>query len=117
MLTLFSQMLQPKGTAMNTPRFQHRKGSVLVLTAIMMVLMFAMLAFAVDLGYLTMVRTQLQRTADAAAIAATWSLIDGEITTGKPDSSYAVDSAHTTATQYTGLNKVLNTEPCLLKAM
>ena len=31
----------------------------------------AMLAFAVDLGYLNIVRTELQRTADAAAIAAT----------------------------------------------
>ena len=49
----------------------RRKGSVVVLTAFMMVAMFAMLAFAVDIGFYQATQTQLQRTADAAAIAAT----------------------------------------------
>lgn len=46
-----------------------RRGSVLVLTAISMVVMVAMVAFAVDTGYILHVRTDLQRTADACALA------------------------------------------------
>jgi Flp pilus assembly protein TadG len=98
---------------MNTINHKRRKkGTILVLTAVSMLLMFALLAFAVDVGYLNMVRTQLQRTADAAAIAATWSLLDGEIA----NSPTAVESAQTTASQYTQLNKVLNSQPALAQS-
>lgn len=95
---------------------QKRRGAILVLAAVFMVLMFALLAFAVDMGYLYMVRTQLQRTADAAAIAATWSLLDGELATGQNNSPYAVSSARDTADQYTQLNKVLNSQPTLAQS-
>ena len=44
----------------------------------MMVGMLAMLALAVDVGYLCLARDQLQRSADAAAIAAAWELVDEE---------------------------------------
>ncbi len=99
---------------MNTQHHPRRKkGSILVLTAILMILMFAFLAFAVDLGYLAMVRTQLQRTADSAAIAAAGSLLDAEIATGQPNSPAAINSAITTAENYTRLNKVLNSELAL----
>lgn len=77
---------------MNTQHHPRRKkGSILVLTAILMILMFAFLAFAVDLGYLAMARTQLQRTADSAAIAAAGSLLDAEIATGQPNSPAAIN--------------------------
>lgn len=48
-----------------------RRGSTLVLAAVFLVLMLAMIGFAVDLGYVVLVRTQLQVAADSAAIAAT----------------------------------------------
>lgn len=51
-------------------RMEVRKGNILVLTAMMMVVMAAFMAFAVDLGYLYTVRTELQAAADAAALAA-----------------------------------------------
>jgi Flp pilus assembly protein TadG len=41
-----------------------------------MVFLFAMVAFAVDVGYLVLVRTQAQRTADAAALAGAASLYE-----------------------------------------
>ena len=47
----------------------RRRGNVILLTAVLMVIMMAFLAFAIDLGYLYNVRTEMQRTADAAAIA------------------------------------------------
>ena len=62
---------------MRTRRFgRKRPGNILVLSAVMMVGMLAMLALAVDVGYLCLARDQLQRSADSAAIAATWELLD-----------------------------------------
>jgi hypothetical protein len=98
---------------MNTTRITSRSGSILVLTVMSMILMFAMLAFAVDIGYLSMVRTELQRTADATAIAAAGSLLDGEVASGLTNSTSAVSSALGTADQFAHMNKVMNTQPSL----
>ena len=49
---------------------RNRRGGVLILAAVLMVAVFGMLAFAIDLGYILNVRTELQRTADACALAA-----------------------------------------------
>lgn len=49
---------------------EHRKGTVLVLSAILLVPMCAFVAFAVDVGYMNSERTILQSTADACALAA-----------------------------------------------
>lgn len=46
-----------------------RPGTVLVFTMFMMTCLLAMLAFAVDIGYLATVRTEAQRAADSAALA------------------------------------------------
>lgn len=54
----------------NKSEKRDRRAAVLVLAAILLVMMFAFLAFAIDLGYLTVTRTQLQNAADAAALAA-----------------------------------------------
>src|SRR5262245_35399537 len=60
-------------------RNRHRRnGNILVMTALLMMTLMALLAFAIDLGYLYAVRTELQRSADSAAIAAAWELIDKE---------------------------------------
>lgn len=56
-------------TYMNSKRPQ-RRGAILILGALLMVLMVGLVAFAVDLGYVVLVRTQLQAAADAAAMAA-----------------------------------------------
>ena len=50
------------------PRTKKRRGVIAVLTAIMLVVMLAMVAFAVDVGYLVLARSELQRSADAAAL-------------------------------------------------
>lgn len=96
--------------------YRHRRsrsGNILVLSALMLVVMFAMLAFAVDLGYLQVVRAQLQRSADAAAIAATWDLIDDGALSGNPSPASRIELARTTASQYAGLNLVTNVSPTL----
>ena len=45
------------------------KGTVIVMVAVVMVVLLSCVAMAVDIGHLYVVRTELQRTADAAALA------------------------------------------------
>lgn len=91
----------------------RRLGSVIVLAAVLMVAMFALLALAVDLGYVTLVRTQLQSSADAAALAATWELYDSRaLLGGSPDSGQA--DAMEAARTFARSNLVGKVEPELL---
>lgn len=94
-------------------RYSTRRGNILVLSAFIMVLMFVLLAFAVDLGHLVVSGTELQRTADAAAIAATWDLIDEDAVRGDDNSALVADEARATASQYAGVNVVLKVGPSL----
>lgn len=59
-----------------------RRGVVSILAAILAIVMVGMVAFSVDVGYLLSVREELQRTADATALAAVWDygkrLTDGQ---------------------------------------
>ena len=91
-------------------RNRHRKGNIVVITALMMVTMVAMLAFACDLGYVLVARTELQRTADAAALASAWELLDERRLLGD-DYLLAVEaSARDVASSYTGFNDVRGAE-------
>ena len=70
-----SRTMKPSPTMKHSqpmkPSLRHqRRGNVIVLSAFLMILMMAMAAFAVDVGYIAEARTQLQRSADAAALAA-----------------------------------------------
>lgn len=49
---------------------RRRRGATLVLAAVLIVLVLGMVAFAVDIGYIVLVRTQLQVAADSSAMAA-----------------------------------------------
>lgn len=50
-------------------RQKQRQGAIVVLTAFLMIAMLAFVAFAVDLGYVACMRTEVQRSADAGALA------------------------------------------------
>jgi hypothetical protein len=79
--------------------------------AVMMAFMLTMVAFAVDVGYLVCARTDLQRTADAAAIAACWELRKAAPTAYPATTnitSTEVANARAQAVAYAALNKVLN---------
>lgn len=92
---------------------RQRRGIITVLTALFMIAFLAMIAFAVDLGYLTTVNTELQRTADAAALAAAWELIDDESLGSPLDLSDELVSARQKASQFAALNSVANAAPQL----
>lgn len=55
-------------------RKHARRGATLVLASLLIVMMLGMVAFAVDMGYIVLVRTQLQVAADSAAMAAAASM-------------------------------------------
>jgi Flp pilus assembly protein TadG len=82
-----------------------RQGNVLVLTAFLMIVMVAFLAFGLDLGYLQNARAQLQKSADAAAMAGAWEFMsDGS-------SSDQIAAARQRAVEYAALNEVCQTAP------
>lgn len=56
-------------------RRHKRHGAIAVLAAVTMVVFLVMLAFSIDYGYLLASRSELQRAADAAALAAVQDLI------------------------------------------
>lgn len=91
----------------------RRRGTIIVLSAIMMVFMMALLAFAVDIGYVYVARDQLQRTADAAAISACWDLVDVSAPPGQSNTSAATAAAIASASQFAAYNTVLNSAPTL----
>lgn len=66
---------------------RNRRGSIIVLAAACLIIAVAFVAFAVDIGYLSVVKTQLQNAADAAALAGANSL--------STSSSAAVSAAKT----------------------
>ena len=54
-----------------------RRGSILVLSAAALIMVFAFVVFTLDLGYIALTRAQLQSAADAAALGAGLELEDG----------------------------------------
>jgi Flp pilus assembly protein TadG len=60
---------------MRRQQANHRQGTVAVLAAFLLIPLLALVAFAVDYGYLLKMRADLQRTADAAALAAVRDLV------------------------------------------
>jgi Flp pilus assembly protein TadG len=73
---------------------QRVRGAILILTAFLLVFLLGIIAFAVDLGYILLARTQLQTAADSAALAA-----------GATMGASQKDSIDT-AIKYAGLNRV-----------
>src|SRR4030095_16013935 len=68
---------------------KNERGSIIIMTAIFMLLLFLMLGLCIDVSRIYMVRTELQNAADAAALTGARELNSG--TTG-------IDSAVTKAT-------------------
>lgn len=93
-------------------RRQRRAGNVLVLTVFLMAGCMALLAMAIDLGYIQVASTQLQRSADAAAIASAWELVENSPLTGG-SVALSQTSARTAAGQYVALNNVSGGTPTL----
>jgi Flp pilus assembly protein TadG len=93
--------------------YARRRGNILALTALLMTVLMAFVALAVDVGYLYTVHTELQRTADAAAIAAAWELADKDGQAGSQTPTGLSVTARNKAAQFASLNTVCNAAPSL----
>jgi len=89
----------------------QRRGAIAVLAAVMLIVVFAMVAFAVDIGCLLLARSEAQRCADAAAMAAAWELVNDDYHQGEFDDNH--DAARLRAIQYAQLNAVGQLTPNL----
>lgn len=56
---------------------RDRRGKIVVMTAFLMTMFMAMIAFGVDVGYIAVARTEIQICTDAAALAGASGLADG----------------------------------------
>jgi Flp pilus assembly protein TadG len=83
---------------------RNRKGAVLVVALVALSAMFAFAALAIDLGYLLNTRSETNRCADAAALAACWQYID-ELEDGATESA-AKAAARAEAASLAGFNKI-----------
>ena len=63
--------------AQSCDRRSEERGSIIITTAIFMLLLFLMLGFAIDVSRIFMVREELQNAADAAALTAARELNGG----------------------------------------
>jgi hypothetical protein len=96
---------------MKQTRRNRRAGNIVVLTSALMVLMIAFVAFAVDVGYLYTMRSQLQRAADSAAMAAAWEFVDENAATGGSSAEELSADARALAEEYAALNPIINEPP------
>ncbi len=71
---------------------RNRKGTALVLAVALMFVLFSFLAFGIDTGYLAQSRAEMQRTADASAMAGCWELY------GNLEQGYELESSVTEVT-------------------
>src|SRR5947208_13128922 len=100
---------------MRLPRTHRRvrRGAVAPLVALLLIPLLGMLAFSVDVGYMIVVRTELQNAADAAALAGAQQLMDPYVVYFTPGNdsvkvatlNNAVTSARETAEAVSALNK------------
>ena len=82
-----------------SPRRTPRRGSVVVVMAFFLMVFVGFIAFAIDIGYLVSSKAELQRTADATAMAACWEYAE-QLSQGAnhADAALAADSAITAST-------------------
>ncbi|MGD9632321.1 MAG: TadG family pilus assembly protein [Pirellulales bacterium] len=83
----------------------HR-GAISVLAALFIIGLLAMVAFCVDIGYVLTAKEELQRTADATALATCWDYAK-QLSEGN-NPAVATMYARTTASSYAAHNNVTN---------
>lgn len=89
----------------------NRRGATLFLVLLLLVPLLFMVAFSVDIGYLLMARSQLQSSADSAALAACWELVDDNAPGFTPSAVVTAANARAKAVQFAGYNSVCAASP------
>ena len=88
---------------------QNRRGAAAVLGLFLTTSLVVLMAVTLDFGYINVARSELSRSADAAAMSACWELYDQQIAGHSPDMvDAAIEAAATTAA---ALNQINNQSP------
>src|SRR4051812_20853524 len=95
--------LRPEPAVTRSPAV--RAGAVVPMVALLIVFLLAMVAFAVDIGYIAVVQKEMQNAADAAALAGTSQILDRGLLRGSPNQSSATSNARDQAQQFSAANK------------
>lgn len=90
---------------------KERKGTVLVFLTVLMIPLLALVAFSVDLGCLVVARTELQRSADAAASAGIWELISEDALSGNQNHAVTFGNVRQVSYNYAFENQVFQSSP------
>ncbi len=90
---------------------QRRAAATIHLVALLMIVLLGMAALTIDLGMLYVTRGELQRTADAAASAAAWELLDQDRLKGTPYMEEEIAAARAAAAATGAKNNVLGGSP------
>lgn len=101
--------LRRPATGNGLSRRYTKRGAITVLFAIVLVVMLMVAAFALDLGVICVAKTELQRSADAAALAGTEELLQQTIRrreAGDFDPGEGILLAREAAVSFAGQNKV-----------
>lgn len=88
-----------------------RRGAISVLAALLIIVLLGTIAFCIDVGYVLTAKEELQRTADATALATCWEYAK-QLSNGNT-SDAATMAARTTAGEYAAHNNVTHA-PLLL---
>lgn len=117
-----SPFTQPSGAARRRDRWtspsrglrrgaRSRRGATAVLGLVLTTALVVLMAFSLDMGYIGVSRSELKRSADAAAIAGCWELYDGLVAR---QSSAAMEAAVAeTASEIAWSNPIGNQSPTL----
>ena len=96
---------------------QHqRRGAILVLAAVCMIIMGVILAFTIDFGLLLSARTEMQRSADAAALAGAWEMVSDDLVRSEINTTTITSTALAARQMAVGIaamNQVVQTNPYL----
>jgi hypothetical protein len=95
------------------PRKTKRRGAIAVLATVFIAVLLGLIAFAVDLGFLTVARTELQRTADAAALAGGGTLLSEDRLKGTTYVQNVLARTRATVADYCRMNPVLKAIPTI----
>lgn len=98
---------------MKRRQLRARRGAVTVLMACMFIMMLAVVAFSIDLGYLYNARSELQRATDSAAMAGAWELIPNNAQLANPSLATDMTAVRDSAVGYAALNTVCQVGPNL----
>ncbi len=82
----------------------YRRGSILVLAAVLMIVILAFTAFTVDIGYIAVTKAQLQNASDSAAMAAAAELPYGWGTGATYNADQMASTSRTAAHDVAALN-------------